>query len=71
MTQTILNFLLSLRESLESTLETWCGERRQLMDAADAQKAWQQYEALTSSLAQDLAEQLRLVLEPSQASKLR
>ena len=36
-----------------------------------AREAWQQYEALTSTLAQELCEQLRLVLEPTQASKLR
>ncbi|ELT89074.1 hypothetical protein CAPTEDRAFT_86613, partial [Capitella teleta] len=38
---------------------------------ASAMEAWQQYEALTASLSQDLCEQLRLVLEPTQASKMR
>ena len=59
------------RESLESTLATWRDGDQQLVSADDAQRAWQQYEALTAPLAQDLCEQLRLVLEPSQASKLK
>ena len=33
--------------------------------------AWHDYEALTQGLAQELCEQLRLVLEPSQATKLK
>ena len=41
------------------------------MSAEQAQAAWTQYDALTSSLAQSLCEQLRLVLEPTQASKLK
>uniref|UniRef100_A0A4W3JTX9 Midasin n=1 Tax=Callorhinchus milii TaxID=7868 RepID=A0A4W3JTX9_CALMI len=32
---------------------------------------WQQYQALTSPLSQQLCEQLRLILEPTQAAKLR
>ena len=36
-----------------------------------AAESWRCYEALTASLAQDLCEQLRLVLEPTQAAKLR
>ncbi|XP_070579649.1 LOW QUALITY PROTEIN: midasin-like [Ptychodera flava] len=36
-----------------------------------AQETWHRYESLTSSLSQELCEQLRLVLEPSQATKLR
>ncbi|XP_030850211.1 midasin [Strongylocentrotus purpuratus] len=37
----------------------------------EAEKMWQSCESVTSSLARDLCEQLRLVLEPTQASKLR
>jgi len=36
-----------------------------------AGELWHRYESLTASLAQDLCEQLRLVLEPSQATKLK
>ena len=36
-----------------------------------AQEAWRKYELLTSSLSQQLCEQLRLVLEPSLATKLK
>ena len=36
-----------------------------------AQEAWRKYELLTSSLSQELCEQLRLVLEPSLATKLK
>ena len=36
-----------------------------------AQEAWRKYEILTSSLSQELCEQLRLVLEPSLATKLK
>lgn len=32
---------------------------------------WQQYQALTSPLSQQLCEQLRLILEPTQAAKLK
>ncbi|XP_025099150.1 midasin-like [Pomacea canaliculata] len=41
------------------------------LQVAAAAEAWQKYEMLTASLSQDLCEQLRLVLEPSQATKLR
>ena len=36
-----------------------------------AEKIWRQYHNLTLPLAQRLGEQLRLILEPTQASKLR
>ena len=36
-----------------------------------AQETWRKYELLTSSLSQELCEQLRLVLEPSLATKLK
>jgi midasin len=37
----------------------------------EAEKAWELFSAVTSGLARDLSEQLRLVLEPTQASRLR
>lgn len=32
---------------------------------------WRQYQLLTSPLSQQLCEQLRLILEPTQAAKLK
>lgn len=43
----------------------------QLPTQQEAEEAWQKISALTSSLAQDLSEQLRLVLEPTQATRLK
>ena len=63
--------VLFCRESLEHTLADWQQDEQTEVSEAEAQQAWRQYEALTSQLAQDLCEQLRLVLEPSQASKLK
>ncbi|ESO00907.1 hypothetical protein HELRODRAFT_82522 [Helobdella robusta] len=40
-------------------------------DASDWQSLWYTYESRTSHLAQDLCEQLRLILEPTQAAKLK
>lgn len=37
----------------------------------EAEQAWQKISSLTASLAQDLSEQLRLVLEPTQATRLK
>ncbi|KAG2468110.1 MDN1 protein, partial [Polypterus senegalus] len=45
-----------------------------LMDTgeeATAADMWRQYQSLTSSLSQQLCEQLRLILEPTQAAKLK
>lgn len=41
------------------------------MDGAEGQETWLKLEMVTSGLAQDLCEQLRLILEPSQASRLK
>ena len=41
------------------------------MDGAEGQETWRKLEMVTSGLAQDLCEQLRLILEPSQASRLK
>lgn len=61
-----------LRLELEDQLGAWSqsnitpGETE-----VAASELWHRYEALTSILSQDLCEQLRLVLEPSQATKLK
>ena len=58
-----------LRAELEQQLHTWTPT--QPGSQQEASEAWQRYEALTASLSQDLCEQLRLVLEPTQAAKLK
>lgn len=40
-------------------------------DLARGRAMWQHYESLTNQLSMELAEQLRLVLEPTLASKLQ
>ncbi|XP_078068621.1 midasin [Mustelus asterias] len=61
-----------LRKQLEEQLDAWrnqeAGEPEEERAAAEM---WQQYQALTAPLSQQLCEQLRLVLEPTQAAKLR
>ena len=52
-------------------MSAWSGADDTRLSAEQAQAAWTQYDALTSPLAQSLCEQLRLVLEPTQASKLK
>ncbi|CAG2185088.1 MDN1 [Mytilus edulis] len=61
-----------LREELESQLTSWShtDNDNDLTEEAAAE-AWNQYEVLTSNLSQELCEQLRLILEPSQATKLK
>uniref|UniRef100_M4AJ01 Midasin n=1 Tax=Xiphophorus maculatus TaxID=8083 RepID=M4AJ01_XIPMA len=60
-----------LRREMELQLEAW----RQLAPGTQEEEAaaasmWLQYQALTSALSQQLCEQLRLILEPTQAAKL-
>lgn len=61
-----------LRKKLEEQLNAWQNE-----EAGDPEKEkaaavmWQQYQTLTAPLSQQLCEQLRLILEPTQAAKLR
>nr|XP_022918861.1 midasin [Onthophagus taurus] len=59
--------LLNLRQHIEEELSTWV----QPPTNETAQKTWEEISAVTSSLAHHLAEQLRLVLEPTQASRLK
>lgn len=58
-----------LRNDLEQRLATWCGGNQP--DDQAGQETWRQLEMVTSGLAQDLCESLRLILEPSQASRLK
>ncbi|TRZ01341.1 hypothetical protein DNTS_001208 [Danionella cerebrum] len=61
-----------LRREMEQQLETW---QRQTLGSQEEERAaaalWHQYQTLTSPLSQQLCEQLRLILEPTQAAKLR
>ncbi|XP_007484380.2 midasin isoform X1 [Monodelphis domestica] len=61
-----------LRQELERQLETW---QKQEPGCPAEEKAaaemWQQYLVLTAPLSQQLCEQLRLILEPTQAAKLK
>lgn len=56
-----------LRLEVEKNLWAW----NEPPPSDKAELTWQMISAATSSLAQDLSEQLRLVLEPTQASRLR
>ncbi|KAM9495289.1 midasin [Clarias gariepinus] len=61
-----------LRRDLELQLEAWHNQPLGSLEEESAATAmWQQYQALTSPLSQQLCEQLRLILEPTQASKLK
>ena len=61
-----------LRSDLEHQLAEWSNKDRSTTEEQRvAQEAWRKYELLTSSLSQELCEQLRLVLEPSLATKLK
>ncbi|KAG0044860.1 AAA ATPase midasin [Gryganskiella cystojenkinii] len=57
-----------LRQQLESSLGDWRSTGR---DPKEAQALWQKYDNLTQDLALGLCEQLRLILEPTQATKLK
>ncbi|RUS90710.1 hypothetical protein EGW08_001514, partial [Elysia chlorotica] len=61
-----------LRSELEQKVTVWSHPGQETVDLArEATEAWQKYQAITCSLSQELCEQLRLILEPTQATKLR
>lgn len=61
-----------MRREMELQLESWhkLAPGTQEEESAAA-SMWHQYQSLTSPLSQQLCEQLRLILEPTQAAKLR
>ncbi|RXM29707.1 Midasin [Acipenser ruthenus] len=61
-----------LRKELEQQLDAWQKQQpgNQEEERAAAEM-WQQYQVLTSPLSQQLCEQLRLILEPTRAAKLK
>jgi len=56
-----------LRTEVEQQLSVW----NEPPTSIEAEQAWEKISSVTSSLAQGLSEQLRLVLEPTQASRLK
>ncbi|XP_022106838.1 midasin-like isoform X2 [Acanthaster planci] len=61
----------ALRQEMEQKLSLLSQKQGTADEEREAQETWHRYESLTSGLARDLCEQLRLVLEPTRASKLR
>ncbi|GLH08474.1 Midasin [Gryllus bimaculatus] len=59
--------LQEIRQTLENQLLSWT----QPPADAEAAQAWQGFVSLTAGLSRELSEQLRLVLEPTQAARLR
>ncbi|XP_060907246.1 midasin [Labrus mixtus] len=61
-----------IRREMELQLEAWhkLAPGTQEEESAAA-SMWHQYQSLTSALSQQLCEQLRLILEPTQAAKLK
>ncbi|KAI8972107.1 hypothetical protein BDB01DRAFT_854805 [Pilobolus umbonatus] len=57
-----------MRQELETQVSDWREEGR---DINKARELWQGYENLTHDLAMGLCEQLRLILEPTLATKLK
>ncbi|XP_062836825.1 midasin isoform X1 [Anolis carolinensis] len=58
-----------LRQELEKQLEAW--QTGNIAEESAAAEMWQRYHLLTAPLSQQLCEQLRLILEPTQAAKLK
>uniref|UniRef100_A0A8C9XGE6 Midasin AAA ATPase 1 n=1 Tax=Sander lucioperca TaxID=283035 RepID=A0A8C9XGE6_SANLU len=61
-----------LRREMELQLEAWHNLAPGTQEEESAAASmWHQYQTLTSALSQQLCEQLRLILEPTQAAKLK
>jgi midasin (ATPase involved in ribosome maturation) len=58
----------AFRRDLETRMAEW---RQSGQDATESQELWRHYSALTRDLAFSLCEQLRLILEPTQSTKLK
>ncbi|XFF81051.1 hypothetical protein AB1E18_007270 [Capra hircus] len=70
--QPFLKDVNELRQELERQLETWQPhESGNPEEEKAAAEMWQSYLVLTAPLSQQLCEQLRLILEPTQAAKLK
>ncbi|KAL1494716.1 hypothetical protein ABEB36_010268 [Hypothenemus hampei] len=62
--------IVELRSQVEHELSTW-KSTGSVSDFHVAEQIWQQISSITLNLAQDLSEQLRLILEPTMASHLK
>lgn len=60
--------MMKLRQELETQMIQW---KESGIDLKQGEELWRKYESLTSDLSQELCEQLRLILAPTMASKLR
>ncbi|XP_038203307.1 midasin isoform X3 [Arvicola amphibius] len=70
--QPLLKDVSELRQEMERQLETWqAHDYGNAEEEKAAAEMWQSYLVLTATLSQQLCEQLRLLLEPTQAAKLR
>lgn len=70
--QPFLKDVSELRQELERQLEMWQPhESGNPEEEKAAAEMWQSYLVLTAPLSQQLCEQLRLILEPTQAAKLK
>ncbi|RKP04693.1 hypothetical protein THASP1DRAFT_20843 [Thamnocephalis sphaerospora] len=58
-----------MREELQQRLDSWLENGRE--DGEAVRELWSSYEALTHDLALTLCEQLRLILEPTLATRLK
>uniref|UniRef100_A0A3B3CZB6 Midasin n=1 Tax=Oryzias melastigma TaxID=30732 RepID=A0A3B3CZB6_ORYME len=59
-----------LRKEMELQLEAWSRLGPGTQEESQAACMWHRYQNLTAALSQQLCEQLRLILEPTQAAKL-
>eukprot|EP01134_Creolimax_fragrantissima_P005503 CFRG5503T1 len=59
------------RDEVEKILAQWRDGHLQSNDAGIGESLWAEYETITSGLSQDLCEQLRVILEPSLATRLQ
>ncbi|KAK7603581.1 hypothetical protein V9T40_003580 [Parthenolecanium corni] len=62
-----LEYINSLKSKVQDQLASWS----QTPAVHEATAAWEMFSAITSNLSQELCEQLRLVLEPTQATRLK
>ncbi|KNC81071.1 hypothetical protein SARC_06594 [Sphaeroforma arctica JP610] len=63
--------IVEKREAVEKILEAWQDRAHDPNADAVGERLWQEYEAITSGLSQDLCEQLRVILEPTLATRLQ
>jgi midasin (ATPase involved in ribosome maturation) len=60
-----------LRAEMEAEVAQWRSSPASQQDAETARRLWSKYDRLTHDLSLELCEQLRLILEPTLATKLK